>query len=193
VSESYAEIQRNYRRMGRLDRKETLELLVDRLVDYDAQVIELESELEIASAVERVLRAAGEERLLVAPELPQAWLPAGITLLVDHGFTTPEIDRGQAVLTSCAAATAATGTIYLVHTGAQGRRALTLLPDHHICVVRREQVSELVPESLARLAHCASQPITSISGPSATSDIEMTRIRGVHGPRRLTVLLYGPA
>ncbi len=78
-----------------------------------------------------------------------------------------------------------------MHEGAQGRRALTLLPDHHICLVRRDQVFELIPEALAAIAAKGALPITTISGPSATSDIEMTRIRGVHGPRRLTVILYG--
>ncbi|MEO6802993.1 MAG: LUD domain-containing protein, partial [Granulicella sp.] len=83
------------------------------------------------------------------------------------------------------------GTIFLVHGGAQGRRATTLLPDHHICIVRRDQVYELIPETLAVLGAKSTHPITSISGPSATADIEMTRIRGVHGPRRLTGILYG--
>jgi L-lactate dehydrogenase complex protein LldG len=102
-----------------------------------------------------------------------------------------ELNPMQAVVTTCEAAIASTGTILLVHGGAQGRRAITLLPDHHICVLRRDQVFELVPETWESIAAQSAKPITTISGPSATSDIEMTRIRGVHGPRRLTVILYG--
>jgi L-lactate dehydrogenase complex protein LldG len=96
-----------------------------------------------------------------------------------------------AVITTCEAAAASTGTIFLVHHGAQGRRAITLLPDHHICLLHRAQVYELIPQALAAISAHRAESITTISGPSATSDIEMTRIRGVHGPRRLTVILYG--
>jgi L-lactate dehydrogenase complex protein LldG len=133
---------------------------------------------------------ASEERVVVATEFPQRWLPAGFAFTVDRELGIEQLDTMQAVVTTCEAAIASTGTILLIHEGAQGRRAITLLPDHHLCLVRREQVLELVPEAWESIAAKGAQPITTISGPSATSDIEMTRIRGVHGPRRLTVILY---
>jgi len=104
-------------------------------------------------------------------------------------LSTIQIEGVDAVLTTCEIAVASTGTIFLVHDGAQGRRVLTLLPDHHLCVVRRSQVVGMVPEAIRALGPRLGHVVTTISGPSATSDIEMTRIRGVHGPRRLTVIL----
>ena len=191
VAASYAGIARRYQRRGTLDRQGCVNLLIDRLVDYDTEVIELREESELAAAIAGVLRAAGEDRLLAPVEFPREWLPQGFPVLFDGDLSTEEMDRAQAVLTTCEAAVASTGTIVLVHGGAQGRRAMTLLPDHHLCVVRRDQVHETVPEALAAIAAESTRPVTTISGPSATSDIEMTRIRGVHGPRRLTVFLVG--
>ena len=191
VAASYASIARTYQRQGTLDREACLELFIDRLVDYDSQVVRLKDEREIADAVERLMREAGEERLIVAGAMPKEWCPAGVELIVDEGLTDDEVDRAQAVLTTCEVAIASTGTIVLVHEGVQGRRIASLLPDHHICIVRREQVQEIVPEAFRQLAAQGMKPITTISGPSATADIEMTRIRGVHGPRRLSVLLCG--
>ena len=118
-----------------------------------------------------------------------AWIPAGLDVRRDEGLSTAQIEGVDAVLTACEIAVASTGTIVLVHDGAQGRRVLTLLPDHHLCVVRRGQVVGTVPEAIRALGSRLGQAVTTISGPSATSDIEMTRIRGVHGPRRLTVIL----
>jgi L-lactate dehydrogenase complex protein LldG len=194
ASASHESIARPYRRQGRLDRHACIELFLDRLVDYDANVIEVAAEAEISGAVDRVLCAAGEDLLLVPSAMPRAWCPRSVDMVVDlvASRDISEADRAQAVLTTCEVAIASTGTIVLVHAGAQGRRAVTLLPDHHICIVARSQVVELVPEALALLDARGTTPVTTISGPSATSDIEMTRIRGVHGPRRLTVILYGP-
>lgn len=190
-AEAHAAIPRGYERRGELDREACLHLLKDRLLDYDAEILEVESEAEIAGAVESALEHAGERRLLVADAFPKAWLPAGVEVVVDTHLPIAEMDGITTVATTCEAAIASTGTILLVHEGAQGRRAITLLPDHHLCVVRRDQVLELVPEAIEAIAGRSRLPITTISGPSATSDIEMTRIRGVHGPRRLTVILYG--
>lgn len=191
VAASYASITRAYQRQGILGREQCLELFIDRLVDYDSRVIQLRDEREIADAVARLMREAGEDRLIVADAMPRAWCPAGVELIVDEGLTDEQVNRAQAVLTTCEVAIASTGTIVLVHGGAQGRRIASLLPDHHICIVRREQVLELVPEAFRLIAAQGAKPITTISGPSATADIEMTRIRGVHGPRRLSVLIYG--
>ncbi len=185
---SHASIPRLYNRAGTLTREARLELFIDRLLDYDTEIIPIETAAEIPAAI---IQAAHEERLVTPQHFPTEWLPAGLAIALDNNLSTADIDNAQAVLTTCEVAVASTGTIILVHTGAQGRRALTLLPDHHICVVRRDQVVETVPEAFAAIASQSAFPITTISGPSATSDIEMTRIRGVHGPRRLTVILYG--
>jgi L-lactate dehydrogenase complex protein LldG len=188
---SHASIPRSYGRLSHLDRQACLQLFIDRLLDYDTEVIELTDATGLSAAIEQALRNAGEDSLLVPAGPLQMLVPDGVNSYVDHGLTTPELGRAQAVLTSCEAAVASTGTIFLVHGETQGRRVLTLLPDHHICIVRRSQVYGSIPEGLAALATQSKKLITSISGPSATSDIEMVRIRGVHGPRRLTVLLYG--
>ncbi len=179
-----------YQRRGSLDREACLDLLRDRLRDYNADVVDMETESELPAAIAAALIKAGEERVVVAQEFPAAWLPAGFAIDVDRDLPIAVLDHAQTVVTTCEAAIASTGTILLIHEGAQGRRAITLLPDHHICLVRREQVFELVPQAWESIAAKAARPITTISGPSATSDIEMTRIRGVHGPRRLTVILY---
>jgi len=191
IAVSHASIPRLYNRVGILDAHARLDLFIDRLLDYDTEVIEVQTEVELLAAIGQALQQAGHKRVLVPAEFPAAWLPSGISIELDQGLGTAEIDRAQAVLTTCEIAIASTGTIILAHDVAQGRRVLTLLPDHHFCLVRRDQVAELVPEALQAVAMKGNAPITTISGPSATSDIEMTRIRGVHGPRRLTVLLYG--
>ena len=188
---SHRHIVKTYNRVGKLDREARLHFFIDRLVDYDTEILEVTNESELAGAIDKALQNAGEEHALVAADFPTAWLPAGIAFKVDNNLVTSEIEGVPAVVTTCEAAVASTGTIILVHEGAQARRVLTLLPDHHICLVRRDQVFELLPETLTAIRAKATKPITTISGPSATSDIEMTRIRGVHGPRRLTVVLYG--
>ena len=188
---AHARISHTYNRVGSLNREACLHLFIDRLVDYDSEIIQITSESEIPNAIAQALQHADEHRALVAPAFPSAWLPEGFSFKVDNDLPTNEIEGVEAVVTTCEAAVASTGTILLIHGGAQGRRVITLLPDHHICLVRRDQVFELVPAALAAIAGSSTKPITTISGPSATSDIEMTRIRGVHGPRRLTVILYG--
>jgi L-lactate dehydrogenase complex protein LldG len=187
---SHARIAKSYNRTGTLERDACLEFFIDRLVDYDTEILQVRSEAELPGAIAEALQHAGEAQALVAAAFPGAWLPAGLDFKVDDDLPTSEVEGVAAVVTTCEAAVASTGTIVLVHEGAQARRVLTLLPDHHICLVRRDQVFELLPETMAAIAAKATKPITTISGPSATSDIEMTRIRGVHGPRRLTVVLY---
>jgi len=189
VTDSYLAITRSYQRHGTLDRAACVELLIDRLVDYDSEVIRVSDEQGIVAAISSSMKRASETRLLLAPAVPAQWLPEDISLVIDDAASIVEIDSADAVLTSCEAAVASTGTIFLIHDGAQGRRVSTLLPDHHICVIREDQIYETVPEAFASLEPHDLRPLTTISGPSATSDIEMTRIRGVHGPRRLTVIL----
>lgn len=188
---SHESIAREYVRKGLLTPEERLHLLIDRLADYDSVIVEVEREGEIAAAIARALEGTDGACVIAPVEFPAGWLPSEVPVVLDGGLGTDELARMQTVITTCEVAVASTGTIFLVHGGAQGRRAITLLPDHHICVIRRDQVVETVPEALAHVAPFASRPITTISGPSATSDIEMTRIRGVHGPRKLTAILYG--
>jgi L-lactate dehydrogenase complex protein LldG len=167
-----------------------VELLTDRLVDYRATVVAT-TEPELAEAVARVLDERGLRRVVAPDGVPEAWL-AGADALRDGAGTlaVAELDGADAVVTGCAVAVAETGTIVLDAGPDQGRRALTLVPDVHVVVVRASQVVQTVPEAVARLAGgAADRPLTMISGPSATSDIELDRVEGVHGPRTLIVVL----
>ena len=160
-----------------------LDTFLDRLAHYDAttHVID-EAELE------DTVRAALGTRTRVI--VPGAWMNAVEDPLQDDPPLTPEqIDGAQGVLTTCALAIAQTGTIVLDAGPGMGRRVLTLLPDYHLCVVRHDQIVPSVPEAIAKLQTNPTRPITFISGPSATVDIEMTRVRGVHGPRNLEVII----
>jgi L-lactate dehydrogenase complex protein LldG len=176
-------VPRDYRRTGDHPpgAPELLDLLEDRLRDYKATVHRTN-----AADVPRLLaEVLADARVVVPPGLPDGWAPPGA--IVDDGFSWADLDAVDAVLTACAAAAAETGTIVLDGSADQGRRAITLIPDRYVCVVRAEQVVQTVPELLARLD--ARRPLTFVSGPSATSDIELNRVEGVHGPRTLVVLL----
>src|SRR4051794_25396388 len=177
-------IPRDYRRTGAhpAGAPELIELLRDRLLDYRATVLDAAPD-EVPSAVAAAL-ADHAGPVLVPPGLTDGWCPDGVP---DHAFTPAELDGFAAVVTGCAAACAETGTIALDGSPDQGRRALTLVPDVHVCVVRADQVVHTVPELLAALT--PDRPLTFISGPSATSDIELERVEGVHGPRTLIVVL----
>ncbi len=186
---AYARIPRDYLRVGALPHEEMMELFLDRLRDYDAEILFTDNE-GIARAVTLALHEAGEELLLVPAGVSEAWLPReGVRILRDYSLSISELDEARCVLTGCTVAIAMSGTVLLQHGAEQGRRAATLLPDHHICVIRKDQVVETIAEALPRLTEYRTAPITTIAGPSATSDIEMTRIRGVHGPRRFTAIL----
>ncbi|MEV0716453.1 LUD domain-containing protein [Asanoa sp. NPDC050611] len=166
---------------------ELVDLLVDRLEDYKAAVRRC-TPTGLPAAVAAFLAGAGS---LVAPAgVPAAWLSAfDGPVSRDDGLTVADLDApGVAVLTGCAVAVAETGTLILDAGPDQGRRLLTLVPDHHICVVRVDQIVERLPAALRRLAD-PTRPLTMISGPSATSDIELNRVEGVHGPRRLEVIV----
>jgi L-lactate dehydrogenase complex protein LldG len=166
---------------------ELLELFRDRLVDYKATVLDTPAD-GVVEAV-RIALAGTTGQVVVPPGLPDGWWPDGLaaTRVTDDGLSPAELDATAAVLTGCAAACATTGTIALDGSPDQGRRAITLVPDVHVCVVRAEQVVHTVPELLAALE--PTRPITFVSGPSATSDIELERVEGVHGPRTLVVVL----
>jgi L-lactate dehydrogenase complex protein LldG len=183
----YAAIRREYRQAGALDREQRLRLFADRLRDYEATVYHCTSD-RIAETIAEALVVRGKRRLVIAEKLPKVWLPEGFDFVPGDRLTYEELDASDGVLTGCAAAVAATGTIVLEHSPGQGWRRLTLIPDYHLCVVFTNQVLETVPQAIRKVAASAS-PITTISGPSATSDIEMTRVKGVHGPRYFDVIL----
>ncbi|UBV44226.1 lactate utilization protein C (plasmid) [Deinococcus taeanensis] len=166
--------------------------------DYRANVIPVSAQ-DLAPAIGACLARTGSERVVVPADLPAGWLPAGPAFVTDQPGVT-DLTAAQAVVTGCAAAIAETGTVVLDHGPRQGRRAVTLVPDHHICVVWHDQVLDSLPEAVAHLTASvrAGRPLTWISGPSATSDIELSRVEGVHGPRVLDILLVhdegpGPA
>ena len=176
------EIPRDYRRGSD---KPDFDLLVERLADYKAVVHRVNDEKSgIAAAILEIL---GSGTVVVPPGLPTDWLPAEIEAVVDDGLDADRIAAADGVVTGAAVAIVETGTIVLDASPDQGRRIITLLPDLHICVLRPEQVVTSVPEAVARLD--PRRPLTWISGPSATSDIELNRVEGVHGPRNLHVIL----
>lgn len=184
----WSRLERGYRRGGTLEREPLLELLEDRLRDYDAHVVRV-GQADVARAVAERLSERRMKRMVVPAGLAGEWLPQGFEFVVDDGITAAELDGVDGVMTGATVAIAETGTVVLQNVPGQGRRAATLVPDYHLCVVRVEDVVETVPEAMDRLAATAGIATTFVSGPSATADIEMTRIKGVHGPRHLDVIL----
>ena len=147
---------------------------------------------DVAAEVARVCAERGVRRLGVPPGLPADWRPAGVDVLEDHELSPAELDALDGALTGCTLAVAETGSVVLAAGAADGRRALSLVPDVYLCVVREDQVvpdlaAAMVP--IAALAKETGRPVVFVSGPSATSDIELHRVEGVHGPRQLVVLL----
>jgi L-lactate dehydrogenase complex protein LldG len=184
-------VGRDYRRERDGTPEEILALFEQRVSDYAATVRSVAAG-EVGAAVTAACRELGLDRVVVPPELPRPWRPEGVEVVVDDGLSAAELDAIDGALTGCAVAIAETGTLALDGRGRSGRRAATLVPDHHICVVEAGQVVGSVPEAIARLAAAVSEhraPVTLVSGPSATSDIELSRVEGVHGPRSLLVLL----
>jgi L-lactate dehydrogenase complex protein LldG len=183
-----AAVARDYRTVGERDHEARVALFCERVGEYRAEVGRV-SQDGLAPAIAGACRGS---RIAVPPGLPTAWRPKGVELVVDGlvddgGLSATDLDAIDGVVTGCTVAIAETGTIVLDGGSGQGRRALSLLPDLHVCIVRADQVVGSVPEALARLD--PRRPQTWISGPSATSDIELQRVEGVHGPRRLAVLL----
>ena len=171
-----------------------LDLLEDRLIDYKARVRRSDAaglSAAVAGAVRDGLAGReldGRARVVVPPGLPSEWLAAlDGEAVPDTGQSATELDRLHGVVTAARVAVAETGTVVLDGAADQGRRALSLVPDLHVCVVRADQVVASVPEAIARLE--PTRPLTWISGPSATSDIELVRVEGVHGPRTLEIVL----
>ena len=187
-AEDYAAIPRDYTRSGQLDPEARLELFEERLRDYGTEVYRC-APAQLPQTITAAMRTAGVSRLVVADDIAPERLPSdGLFFVRDSNLSYTELDASEGVLTTCAVAIALTGTIVLRHER-DGRRAITLIPDYHLCLVRASQVVETVPEAIRAFQSPGGSPLTTVSGPSATSDIEMTRIKGVHGPRRLHVIL----
>lgn len=189
------EVRRTYRRTSTAAAADVLEQLVDRLVDYRAAV----HREDLSTVAGRVAGLLGSDVRYVVPSgLDPAWLPGDDGDAARTRLTEPEVGAAgplgvrdlepvHAVVSSSTVSCAETGTIFLTGRPDEGRRAITLVPDHRVCIVPVDTVVELFPQALERVAPTA--PITMVSGPSATSDIELERVEGVHGPRRLDVIL----
>ena len=172
------DIPREYRLAGSLPRDGIVDLFCERVAEYRATVHRV---TDVPATVRAIL--AGAERIGVPPEL------ADLGTVVDDHLSVAELDTLDAIVTGCALAIADTGTIVLDSGPASGRRALTLVPDHHVCIVRAGDIVPSVPDAVDKLREAANRPITFVSGPSATSDIELDRVEGVHGPRTLDVIV----
>jgi len=183
------EVPRGYRAGADLDTAALVSLLIDRLGDYGTTVRRCGAG-EVPQAVRAALAERGARRVVVPPGLGlEAADLEGVTLLPDDGLSPDELDAADGVVTTAAVAIAETGTIILDGGPGQGRRALSLVPDYHLCILDAAQIVGIVPQALRRLP--PGRPATWISGPSATSDIELDRVQGVHGPRTLEVVLVG--
>jgi L-lactate dehydrogenase complex protein LldG len=183
-------VPRTYHRRSTLSLAERTDLFAERVAAYRAEVRTVTSD-GINPAIQSICRAARVKRIGIPPGLPSAWRPAFFELVEDHGLKAEELDTLGGVITGCTVAIAETGTIVLASSSAEGRRALTLVPDLHICVVSISQIVGSVPDAIAALTPQRTKPLTLISGPSATSDIELSRVEGVHGPRTLHVIVIG--
>ena len=183
-------IGRAYRQRGELDPAQLLGLLAGRLTDYRALVRRTTAD-RLADEAAAALARRGARRIVIPPGLDLQVPAAGVEFVPDDQLPAHVLDGCDGVITTAAVAIAETGTIVLDGSAGQGRRAITLVPDYHLCIVHARQVVALVGEALAILA--PERPLTWISGPSATSDIELERVEGVHGPRTLEVILVEPA
>jgi L-lactate dehydrogenase complex protein LldG len=189
------EVERGYRKTDDAPQAELVERFAERVAEYKAEVHRVR-EADLPGAIAEALEHRGVKSLVVPAGVPGGWIPSGLAVLRDgeERLTNAQLDESDGALTGCALGISQTGTIVLDAGEAQGRRALTLLPDYHLCVVREDQVVGLVPEAFAALEETVrdqGRAITFISGPSATSDIELNRVEGVHGPRTLEVLIVG--
>jgi L-lactate dehydrogenase complex protein LldG len=191
---AYERVERVYRGTSDLEPEALVERLVDRLLDYKALVRHC-GPAEVAATVAAALRERGVEVAVVPAGLDPGWLAelSEVKVRTDEGqLSVAELDVVDGVVTGCAVAVAETGTLVLDAGPGQGRRVVSLIPDYHLCIVRVDQVVADVPQLVAAVD--LTRPVTLISGPSATSDIELNRVEGVHGPRTLEVILvHAPA
>jgi L-lactate dehydrogenase complex protein LldG len=173
------------------DPEHRVDHFIERVTEYRAKVHRVNADA-LPETIAALCSSRGIRRLVLPPDIPESWVPSGLTPLRDEGLTDAQLNESDGVLTGCALGIAQTGTIVLDRGLHQGRRALTLLPDYHLCVILEDQIVGMVPEAVAALTESAGRPdrpMTWISGPSATSDIELNRVEGVHGPRTLEVLV----
>lgn len=187
AEKAYARLPRAYAQRNALSGDERVALMIERLREYDAEVMECAPDQLIGAIAER-LAASGLTKLVAPPGLSHAWMAPGYEWLVDDALTHEEIEQAEGVVTAASCGVAESGTIALHHGPSEGRRVLSLLPDWHLCVLYSSQIVEVLPEYFARFPE-APRLATFIAGPSATADIEMTRIKGVHGPRFLNVIV----
>ncbi len=184
-------IDRSYRHRDEAEHEQIIGDFIERVTEYKATVRRVQA-MDLPAKIAETLAGRDVKQLVVPADLPDAWLPAGLTLLRDSGdLSYDTLSSSDGVLTGCALGIAQTGTILMDHATQQGRRAISLVPDYHLCIVRTAQIVGLVPEGIEQITPAvrAGRPITFISGPSATSDIELNRVEGVHGPRTLDVLV----
>jgi L-lactate dehydrogenase complex protein LldG len=188
----YEDITRDYRTTSDVPAEALTELLIDRLVDYRALVRRCSVD-DLGATIAAALAERGASAVVVAPGLDASWTADIAEEVMTDGMSSgdqlsvAQLDDVDGVITGCAVAIAETGTLILDGSPGQGRRVLTLIPDYHLCVVFPDQIVADVPQALARLE--STRPLTMISGPSATSDIELNRVEGVHGPRTLEVII----
>jgi len=183
-------VARDYRHHDTASPSERVDRFEQRVSDYRATVRRVGADVSVA--VTQACRELGLRRVAVPVDLPGGWRPDAVEIVPDAGLSADDLDQFDGALTGCAAAIADTGTIVLDGQGVSGRRVLSLIPDHHICIVLPERIVGLVPEAIVRVAEAVAVrglPITLVSGPSASSDIELSRVEGVHGPRHLLVLI----
>lgn len=188
IAAEYESIPREYTQGSILRKDDLVALFTDRLLEYDAGVYHSTAN-GIAEVIGTILSKRSKSGLAVPGGLPVDWLPAGFAFELAQGFDAYQLDRTEGILSGCTVAIAETGSIVLQNADGQGARILSLVPDYHLCVVFADQIVATVPEAFERLAETSALPTTFISGPSATADIEMTRIKGVHGPRFLDVVI----
>ncbi len=186
-------VERTFKRQSTEPRSDIIERFVERVTEYKAVVHRIE-ENELPAAIATACTSHNIHRLVVPNDIPSSWVPEAIKVLRDteSALSYDQLDTSDGVLTGCALGIAQTGTIVLDAGKLQGRRVLTLLPDYALCVIWEKQIVGLVPEAISHLEETVRtrrQPITFVSGPSATSDIELSRVEGVHGPRTLEVLV----
>ena len=192
-------VERDYRHKDTTSRDEIIEQFIERVSDYKATVRRVE-EHDLPLTIAAACREYSVRTLVVAEDMPGEWLPTDITILRDgqaQPLSYEQLEQSDGVLAGCALGVAQTGTIVLDGGKLQGRRVLSLLPDYALCLIWEEQIVGIVPEAIARLNEPTDasekrgykKPITFVSGPSATSDIELSRVEGVHGPRTLEVFV----
>jgi len=184
----WSSIQRSFRTTGNLSSAQRIALFSDRLHDYGAGVYECSRE-QLKTVISNVLAQRGKKTIIVPSAWPEERWPTSTEIIRDESLSYDALDQCEGIMTACTVAIALTGTIVLRGGPLEGRRALTLIPDYHLCIVEADQIVEVVPEGIEQLRIFSTAPLTFISGPSATADIEMMRVQGVHGPRTLDVVI----